>query len=121
VTSFTSTRPSNLGRTGLWSPIATQMEDDEEDDMLLNFGNDSKTTSTTSQKASSVQNPPASARSDRVLDGAADSGERSPRPDSERLGSGSGGLWGTPRPPDEADRLRDLSSYKRRWTVTERS
>ncbi|KAK4207023.1 hypothetical protein QBC37DRAFT_406579 [Rhypophila decipiens] len=34
----------------------------------------------------------------------------------------SGGLWGRERKPiDEADALRDLSSSKRRWTVTERS
>ncbi|KAK3306771.1 uncharacterized protein B0T15DRAFT_413273 [Chaetomium strumarium] len=121
VTSFTSTRPSNLGRTGLWSPISKQLEDEEDDMMLLNFGNDSKAASTSGPKASLVQNPPASANGDGALDGAADSKERSPRPDSERLGSGSSGLWGTPRPPDEADRLRDLSSHKRRWTVTERS
>ncbi|KAI0198902.1 hypothetical protein F4808DRAFT_434206 [Astrocystis sublimbata] len=35
-------------------------------------------------------------------------------------GSGNGGLWGAPRPPGEAERLRDFSSSKRRWTVTER-
>ncbi|KAI0438761.1 hypothetical protein F4803DRAFT_534023 [Xylaria telfairii] len=35
-------------------------------------------------------------------------------------GTGNGGLWGTPRPPGEAERLRDFSSSKRRWTVTER-
>ncbi|RYC55168.1 hypothetical protein CHU98_g11042 [Xylaria longipes] len=35
-------------------------------------------------------------------------------------GTGNGGLWGAPRPPGEAERLRDFSSSKRRWTVTER-
>jgi hypothetical protein len=30
------------------------------------------------------------------------------------------GIWGTPRPPDEAEKMRDFSSQKRRWTVTER-
>ncbi|KAK3318768.1 hypothetical protein B0H66DRAFT_575436 [Apodospora peruviana] len=35
---------------------------------------------------------------------------------------GANGLWGGgPRPPDEADALRDLSSPKRRWSVTEPS
>lgn len=33
-------------------------------------------------------------------------------------GTGNGGLWGAPRPPGEAERLRDFSSTKRRWTVT---
>ncbi len=35
-------------------------------------------------------------------------------------GTGSGGLWGAPRPPGEAERLRDHSAVKRRWTVNER-
>ena len=35
-------------------------------------------------------------------------------------GTGNGGLWGAPRPPGEAERLRDFSSMKRRWTVNER-
>jgi hypothetical protein len=29
------------------------------------------------------------------------------------------GLWGTPRPPGEAEMMRELGT-KRRWTVTER-
>ncbi|KAM7195314.1 hypothetical protein V8F20_007533 [Naviculisporaceae sp. PSN 640] len=44
--------------------------------------------------------------------------------DYETAGGGPGGLWGTapgPETVDEADALRDLSSSKRRWTVTERS
>ncbi|KAI1496648.1 hypothetical protein F5X99DRAFT_61449 [Biscogniauxia marginata] len=35
-------------------------------------------------------------------------------------GTGSRGLWGAPRPPGEAERLRDFTSTKRRWTVNER-
>ncbi|XXG99492.1 Putative zinc transporter msc2 [Hypoxylon texense] len=35
-------------------------------------------------------------------------------------GVGNGGLWGAPRPPGEAERIRDFSSTKRRWTVNER-
>lgn len=35
-----------------------------------------------------------------------------------QLGSGAGGLWGSPRPLEE-DIPRDLTSPKRRWTVTE--
>lgn len=38
-----------------------------------------------------------------------------------QLGHGAGGLWGSPRPPDDAERLRDMSSAKRRWTVNERA
>ncbi|GAP89055.1 putative phosphoglycerate mutase [Rosellinia necatrix] len=37
-----------------------------------------------------------------------------------RTSTGNGGLWGTPMPPGDAERLRDFSTSKRRWTVTER-
>lgn len=36
-----------------------------------------------------------------------------------QLGSGAGGLWGSPKPLEE-EIPRDLTSPKRRWTVTER-
>lgn len=36
-----------------------------------------------------------------------------------QLGSGTGGLWGSPKPLEE-EISRDLTSPKRRWTVTER-
>lgn len=32
-----------------------------------------------------------------------------------------GGLWGQPLPAGEAERLRDMTQAKRRWTVTEKS
>lgn len=38
-----------------------------------------------------------------------------------QLGGGAGGLWGLPLPPSEAERFRDLSHSKRRWTVNERA
>ncbi|KYK59517.1 phosphoglycerate mutase family protein [Drechmeria coniospora] len=38
-----------------------------------------------------------------------------------KLGGGLGGLWGLPPPPDEAERFRDLSHSKRRWTLNERA
>jgi hypothetical protein len=38
-----------------------------------------------------------------------------------QLGDGLGGLWGLPRPPGEAERYRDVSLSKRRWTTTERA
>ncbi|ATY64448.1 phosphoglycerate mutase [Cordyceps militaris] len=36
------------------------------------------------------------------------------------LGGGFGGLWGRPTPPSDADKFRDMSHTKRRWTVNER-
>ncbi|KAH7145819.1 hypothetical protein B0J13DRAFT_443542 [Dactylonectria estremocensis] len=38
-----------------------------------------------------------------------------------QLGDDLGGLWGLPMPPGEAERLRDLSFSKRRWTTSERA
>lgn len=35
-----------------------------------------------------------------------------------QLGGGLGGLWGQPLPPSDADKNRDSSHTKRRWTVT---
>ncbi|KXJ88280.1 hypothetical protein Micbo1qcDRAFT_236040 [Microdochium bolleyi] len=35
-------------------------------------------------------------------------------------GTGNGGMWGAPLPPGEAERIRDHTSTKRRWTVNER-
>lgn len=37
------------------------------------------------------------------------------------LGGGLGGPWGRPMPPSDADKFRDMSHTKRRWTVNERS
>jgi broad specificity phosphatase PhoE len=37
------------------------------------------------------------------------------------LGDGYGGLWSLPRPPDDAERFRDMTQSKRRWTVNERA
>jgi hypothetical protein len=37
------------------------------------------------------------------------------------LGDDLGDLWGLPQPPEEAERLRDLSFTKRRWTVNEKA
>lgn len=137
VTSFTATRPSNLARTGsigLWSPLSTRFEDEEEEDEIpvLNFGFE-KPPAAAAAKAPSAPPPNprrdtdslasnGSSGADRSANGGPDlSTERSPKPGPEQLGAGAGGLWGAPRPPDDADRLRDLSGSKRRWTVTERS
>jgi len=135
MTSFTATRPSNLARNGsigLWSPLSTRFEDEEEDDDIpvLNFGFDKPAAATNAPTApaSSLRRDTDSLASngnsalDRAANGGSDlSTERSPKPGPEQLGAGAGGLWGAPRPPDDADRLRDLSGSKRRWTVTERS
>jgi broad specificity phosphatase PhoE len=82
---------------GLWS--APQAIDDEpSDDMFLNFGDVG-----TSQ-------PPLSRSNDFVVEEASQLEEDDVPP--------LGGLWGTPRPPGEAERMREMAP-KRRWTMNE--
>ncbi|KAK3905632.1 hypothetical protein C8A05DRAFT_30514 [Staphylotrichum tortipilum] len=139
VTSFTATRASTLGRAGtggLWSPLSAKFEDDEDDDdddysiPVLNFGFEKLVTAKTATPSESpapqaeTKTPASNGSGPTAVNEASVAGlagERSPRPDPEQLGAGAGGLWGIPRPPDEADRLRDLTGSKRRWTVSERS
>ncbi|KAK4199994.1 hypothetical protein QBC40DRAFT_77153 [Triangularia verruculosa] len=148
VTSFTSNKGSTFGHRpsiGLWSPISTQLEEDEDDDFLLpNFGdaepkpssssatpkptegsathtpvagNDSKTNGTTDYFNLSVS-PRGTGTAERIS-----TPSFSPVTTPKAESSEQRGLWGGngPRPPDDADRLRDTSCTKRRWTVTERS
>jgi hypothetical protein len=99
---------------------------------VLNFGIDKLSNTTrraTAPSTSQVTNREAESKADNssgATDKSSDeasglSSERSPKPEPDQLGAGTGGLWGVPRPPDDADRLRDGSGSKRRWTVTERS
>ncbi|KAL2164794.1 hypothetical protein VTH06DRAFT_90 [Thermothelomyces fergusii] len=131
VTSFAPARPSTWGRTGtgsrngLWSPMADEEEDD--DIPVLNFGTYGSTAAGSGASASTDE--PGSVKGNGRADlGPSTDGKAggpgardSPKPEPERLGSGVNGLWGSPQPPDDADRFRDLSGFKRRWTVTERS
>ncbi|OAA81377.1 phosphoglycerate mutase [Akanthomyces lecanii RCEF 1005] len=41
-------------------------------------------------------------------------------PPEEVIATPLGGLWGRPPPPSDADKFRDMSHTKRRWTVNER-
>jgi len=126
VTSFSATRPSNLGRTGsssrsgLWSPM---VEDEEDDDIpVLNFGGYAKPDASTGTGTSTPTPAPASKPSTPASIGQGSTGlSIDTNPGSEPVGAGTSGLWGAPQPPDDADRFRDFSGFKRRWTVTERS
>ncbi|KAL1871572.1 hypothetical protein VTK73DRAFT_2036 [Phialemonium thermophilum] len=121
---------------GLWSPIEQREEneavqDDEEDDMLLNFSHET-TPAKTSWNLASNEEPKST-----LLESSTNS---EPRAEGTAIGpsventsasnTGTGpmprafvsGLWnGGPRPPGEAERNRDLSFSKRRWTINERS
>ncbi|KAK0715054.1 hypothetical protein B0H67DRAFT_579865 [Lasiosphaeris hirsuta] len=148
MTSFTKP-PSGLARTpsiGLWSPISVRgdgaFEDDEDDEdgMLLNFSHE-KETPTMKTPTATVPPPPSSHEEQQktpVGPAAVTNGNAgkplsgmplSPIDMSDSASDeyfptfpDTDSLWGGgPRPPDDADRLRDLGSAKRRWTVTERS
>lgn len=134
---------------GLWSPLRNTLDTPEEDDdnFLPNFSSfDTAAPSTTAkteakteaatEEAARPSTPPKSLNGSDI--GRVRSNSKvSPRTNAignatcvileeehetvsalPQLGLGAGGLWGSPRPLGE-DFSRDLSSTKRRWTVTE--
>lgn len=145
VTSFLRQTPA-VG--GLWSPLRNNLDtpDEDDDDFLPNFSSfDSAAPSTTAAKPSEPTVPAevpstpkqtnsngagrfrsdstVSPRSNAITNGNATSAthdeEREKVSALRQLGSGAGGLWGSPKPLED-DIPRDLSSPKRRWTVNER-
>jgi hypothetical protein len=92
---------------GLWGSAPAQEEPEEvEDDMILNFGEDDTKDSKENQpleeeKEEKVEEPTV-----------AEHGEED---DVAPLG-----LWGSPRPPGYAEKIREMAP-KRRWTVNERT
>ncbi|KAJ9150696.1 Phosphoglycerate mutase [Pleurostoma richardsiae] len=130
VTSFS--RTSRLARSpsiGLWSPVRRDEspdEEDEEDDVFPNF--DAYEPVSPSARSNGDSGDPSVARNNSIhgigdLGSPVGDGQPEKVSTSRQLGSGAGGLWGmsSPRPPGEAERLRDMSSTKRRWTVNERA
>ena len=147
VTSFANNNSSfGLSRTpsiGLWSPIvprndseAIQDDEDEDDDMLLNFSHEkihppAQTPAPAAARVGSTNNfttPVRNGRHDEPAS-ATPSPAKLPiatpdKPDAvSQPGLGIGGLWGGggPKSPAEAERMRSLTSTKRRWTVDERA
>lgn len=97
---------------GLWSASAQEKEEDEEshepeDDMILNFGNDG-------ESKDSKENDPLD--EDRVEEPILTDHEKAEEDDVVP----AGGLWGSPRPPGYAEKIREIAP-KRRWTVNERT
>lgn len=144
VTSFLKQTPtSTVG--GLWSPLRNTLdtpdEGDDDDDFLPNFTSfDIVSPSTKAEDAAkSTAEPPSTPKTNgngtgrsradsRVSPRAIPENESSHHEEEERnvvpalpqLGSGTGGLWGSPKPLGTTEIPRDLTSPKRRWTVTER-
>jgi hypothetical protein len=85
---------------GLWSAPQPQEEaEEQEDEMILNFGN-----STTDEPEQEEKENNEEACEDN---------------DDEEDDVAPLGLWGTPRPPGYAEKIREIGP-KRRWTVNER-
>ena len=143
VTSFLKQTPtSNVG--GLWSPLRNTLDTPDEgddDDFLPNFTSfDIVSPSTRTEDAEkSAAEPPSTPKtkgngvgrnradsrvSPRAIPGTEsahhEEEERHAVPALPQLGSGTGGLWGSPKPLGTTEIPRDLTSPKRRWTVTER-
>lgn len=130
-----SQRPSSS--FGLWSATPT------EDEAVLNFGDEDEYVAAApgnpaeEQKQQQQQRPESPQKGmwlDSRFDGAGD-GENDTavagtlrheeegdeiRPLGSAGGGGGAGLWGSPRPPGDAERLREIGP-KRRWTVTQNS
>lgn len=147
VTSFLS-KPSTLGRTsslGLWSPMQRNLnsfdndEDEDDDNLTLNFSHEKHATpsATLEIQSTSVTETRVNGRAESSLSlpdygteepraAAALSGPTTSFPDMSTDGSISesentlGSLLGSPTPPDDADRFRDVTTSKRRWTVNDR-
>lgn len=113
VTSFKSTG-------GLWTP-KQQAQDPEEDldlPMTLDFSHEKEVKKPTETVREIVEE-----KTDYTLARTTThESEEHDRFDTNAFPSFSSGsgLWGSPRPPDDAEVLRDFSSTKRRWTVNER-
>ncbi|KAI0841305.1 hypothetical protein F5Y06DRAFT_261244 [Hypoxylon sp. FL0890] len=136
VSSFQSTPPNRTGSVGLWAPRNQDNEAVEKHPETLpslNLANEGEMkkngeTSPKTQVHESSSNNPESESMKRAVsasDSQSSHGEERDKFDEDAVprlwtGTSNGGLWGSPRPPGEAERIRDFSSMKRRWTVNER-
>lgn len=93
--------PGRQSSIGLWSaPAAREAVEEAEDDMILNFGDDSP------GDVSPIANEEQKSSTEKEKD---EEDELAPL-----------GLWGSPRPPGYAEKIREIGIPKRRWTVNER-
>jgi len=95
--SYVSNKKSSMG---LWSAPSAQEEEtgDAEDQMILNFGDENAVSSPIEREKKAIAIENRKEEEDQVA---------------------PLGLWGSPRPPGEAEKMRE-AGHKRRWTVTER-
>ncbi|KAI0017227.1 hypothetical protein F4780DRAFT_619693 [Xylariomycetidae sp. FL0641] len=138
ASNFSSTRPSRSGSWGLWTPKQEPEVLEEEPDLpMLDFSHEKEAkpkqeqaetrTHTDDKKTDAAPEPIPLLNSNHQepTSGTAIHEEEHDGFDEGSVphlwaGTGNGGLWGAPIPPGEAERLRDFSATKRRWTVNER-
>ncbi|EKD18657.1 uncharacterized protein L3040_002084 [Drepanopeziza brunnea f. sp. 'multigermtubi'] len=108
------TTPVRQTSIGLWSaprPEEDHVEEEPEDDMILNFGDNA--TAAAEKKGDEQKEAEVPIENEKVQE----AGHEYEEDDVAPLG---GGLWGSPRPPGLAEKMREIAP-KRRWTVNERS
>jgi hypothetical protein len=132
ITSLAATRPSQANSWGLWSPKQERPDVEKASDLPMTISFSHETTvkqpvepsSSKPQSEHKDDSSPASPSLDKLDNEEAvllEGDEEDDKFDENGLPSFSGsGLWGTPRPPGKAERTRDFTSTKRRWTVNER-
>jgi hypothetical protein len=106
-------QPARQSSIGLWTAPQPRDEEPEEaeDDMILNFGDDSTRDAKPEAKDESVVVMEKENDQDKDNENEKDKDEED---DVAPLG-----LWGSPRPPGYAEKIREIGP-KRRWTVNER-
>ncbi|RYP55654.1 hypothetical protein DL769_010080 [Monosporascus sp. CRB-8-3] len=130
-------RPERSSSLGLWQPRQNDGPENRkpETPMLLDFSHEKETEKKPETTGEAKREPPGKKDAKPVASPQKAQEEKEEQHDAKSeerdtfdetpvthlwAGTGNGGLWGAPRPPGEAERLRDFSSTKRRWTVNER-
>lgn len=107
--------PARQSSIGLWSAPSAREEDEdateepEEDDMILDFGEDA---TKDFKREEEKENPAVAVVNEKLV---------SPTFEEKEDDVAPLGLWGAPRPPGYAEKIREIGTPKRRWTVNERS
>ncbi|KAI1100443.1 hypothetical protein F4804DRAFT_45548 [Jackrogersella minutella] len=137
VSSFPSNRSNRSGSIGLWMPpnqSKEELETEVRTPLLMNLGHEKETKGNgeafpkmqeSDTNPNNLESPNSTEKATSKAGSMSSYGEGHDNFDENAIprlwtGTNNGGLWGTPRPPGEAERIRDFTSTKRRWTVNER-
>lgn len=132
VTRFLQRTPTTSSAAGgLWSPLRNTLDtpDEDDDNFLPNFN--SFDMGTAPAAAAGPTTPAAGGRGTGTGTKTTETIHEVPHEEEEhnqvpelpipQRGSGTGGLWGSPKPLAKQGPEREFTVSKRRWTVTERS